>query len=102
MESPFKSQIIVAAHSVFSVGVTKDAISSDDFRNNYVGVHMYGPPGTKAYSRSLINILSQIGAPSDNKKASSSVKSGDHTKCPQAKYQRYSIPVNNRFKVLGN
>ena len=102
MESPFKSQIIVAAHSVFSVGETKDSILRDDTNNKYDGVHMYGPAGTKAYTKSLINILNQIGAPSAKKKGTSSVKSGDHANCPQAKYQRYSIPVNNRFKVLGN
>ena len=81
----------------------------DDMSNNYDGVHLNGMEGrdalTKNVKRIIQSILPQHSTPYD------------HTKCPQALYQRqqaegyhkvsadrqsYAVPVKNRFSVLGN
>jgi hypothetical protein len=101
MESPMKSKIIVAAHSLQYNNDTFEARYKDDKTGKFDGVHMYGSAGKTAYTRSLINIFNQAVA----SKSNGSSKSNDsHTTCPQTRYsqQKYSVPVHNMFDILGN
>ena len=67
------------------------------------GIHLYGQSGKEAFTKSLITILTNaVAAPvMANTKQK---KVNDHDDCPQTRFQhqKYSVPVNNMFEVLGN
>ena len=97
MDSPMKSKIIVAAHSLQCNNDTFEARYKDDKPRKYDSVHMFGSSGKTAYTRSLINIFNQAVA-------SKSKSNDNHTTCPQNRYsqQKYSVPVHIMFDILGN
>jgi hypothetical protein len=73
-------------------------------------VHMYGSQGMIAYTRSVLQIIKSVLPPPTNTHSVSS----DHSSCPQTLYQNmkkkmaspaqkiYSVPVSNKFDILGN
>ena len=104
IESPHKSQIIVASHNlIWGIG-NKDSIFKDKRSYKYDAVHMYGPDGASVYTESLLSFLSQVfsSPSSEHKRNSTSANSKDHTDRPHGKFQRFSVPTKNRFNILGN
>ena len=93
----------------------------DSKSGKFDGVHMYGPSGPKAYTNSVMKILSSaqlvVSIPPKYH------DEYDHQNCPQARYQagrrysnrqgkksvdsgdnvyQYSVPTRNRFTQLGD
>ena len=103
MESPWKSKIIVAAHNLQCDVKTRDERFTHEGTNRYDGIHAYSQSGKAAFTRSLIGIFSQ--AITALHKGSDILENKDnYTDCTQTRHQNqnYSVPVQNRFDVLGN
>ena len=64
MESPWKSKIIVAGHSLQCNDKERVARYTDKRTQRYDGIHMYDEPGKEAFTKSLINTLTNaVSAP---------------------------------------
>ena len=107
--SGMQDRIILGKHSLNIT--TPSAVYRDDLNGRYDGVHMLGSHGREIFTRSvcgiLISVLPVTTTPTKHHPKYS------HDTCPQAQYQKrrqaraelsqnYSVPVNNRFNVLGN
>ena len=106
--STMNNKIIVGKHNLdFSQNMTT-AIFEHDWRGNFDGVHMHGSFGTSMFTESVLNIFRSAFS-------CETTCSASHTNCEQAKYQRnrhsatsqpklnkFSLPIRNRFEVLGN
>ena len=93
----------------------------DSKSGKFDGIHMYGPSGQKAYTNSVMKILSSaklvVSIPPKYH------DEFDHQNCPQARYQtrqrpgtrqgrksvissdnvyQYTVPTHNRFTQLGD
>ena len=105
-ESPLRSQIIVAAHNLLcNNDDTRKARYTDEKTKRYDGVHLYGSFGKRAYTRSVANILIQAVTLSVSQPGHTQVSNkDDHVDCPQSRYrqQGYSVPIQNKFDILGN
>ena len=114
--SNMKDRIIIGKHSLDYTENMLHAIYKDDWSGRYDGVHMYGSHGKGVYTRSVLQILKKV-LPSPGRTPSSS--SPSHSHCEQAQFQKsqekkqkasghqqhknaFSVPVSNRFEVLGN
>ena len=108
--SGLQDRISVGRHSLDSANNIPSKVYRDDITGKYDGVHMYGSHGKDLFTKSVARII-QSALPSSNQPLYS------HVVCPQAQYQKkqqaraeqsvrlnqkYSVPVNNRFSVLGN
>ena len=94
--SDFKNKIVIGKHSLDVASKKTAAVYRDDWSGRFDGVHMYGRYGKKVYTSSVSKIL---------KSSNNSPSSPSHSSCPQTVYQnkqRFSVPVSNRFSVLGN
>ena len=109
LNSGMKNKIILGRHNIDIT--TPSTVYRDDLTGRYDGVHMYGSQGKEIYTRSVERIFRSIlpvtATPTQQRPLYS------HVTCPQAQYQKrrqaraelsqqYSVPVNNRFTVLGN
>ena len=113
--SAMKEKIVLGKHNMDSSGESVPAIYRDSWTGRYDGIHMYGRDGSRAYTMSVINIIQSV-LPQTSSPSSSSLFS--HNTCPQARYQKsqsrnttsghrsagpeYSVPVSNKFDLLGN
>ena len=103
--SPMREHIVLGKHNISRNEENKHILHTDDWTGKYDGVHLYGSQGKKLFTQSVLNILRN----SLQTVRSVSAAPG-HTNCPQAKYQRsqsarnqvYTIPVHNKFDILGN
>ena len=59
MASPFKSKITIAAHNLQCDEETRVSRYTGDRNIKYDGIHMYGQAGKTAFTRSLLNILTE-------------------------------------------
>ena len=103
-----KERIMIGKHDLSCSGNMIDAMYRSDRNGRYGGVHFYGSLGQSVYTRSVLDIL-RTALPTTQPTSS-------HVHCEQAVYQRnqsksfnhksrnfsYSVPVMNRFNVLGN
>ena len=108
--SLMKDKIVIGKHNIECSGEQRSLVYSDDWSGKYDGVHMYGSFGRITYSKSVSNILKDVLS------TSFSDTSSVHSTCPQTTYQMKnknknkptksstynSVPLNNRFEVLGN
>ena len=104
MESAWKSQIHIASHNLQCDDKTRLARYTDQNSKRYDGVHMYGQKGKQAYTRNLVNILNEVFA-TPNSARNNQKHVDEHSNCPQTQFQhqmKYSVPVRNRFNILGN
>ena len=99
--SNMKEKLIVAKHNLDFSQNMRDTIYKDD------GIHMYGNLGSKMFSRSVFGIFSSVFSGKSTNTATLST----HTNCNQAVYQEkrcykphndFSLPLRNRFEILGN
>ena len=107
--SKLKHKIVLGQHKLDCSEKARLARYTNAYSKKYDGIHMYGTAGRTAYTNSLISILSNhITPPAVGPRPR---QSNYHKSCPQTKYTseqkkhnntRYSVPVNNRFSVLGN
>ena len=89
----------------------------DERTNKFDGVHMYGWNGRQAYTSSLIHIMKSAISVPQSTRVSSKPSEPDHKSCPHSRYQKsskkttfshqpqsnyYSVPVKNKFDILGN
>ena len=109
LASPLKEKINIGRHNL---DCSQDKFIEkfmDERTNKFDGVHMYGWNGRQAYTSSLIHIMKSA--------MSSKPSAPDHKSCPQSRYQKsskkttfsqqpqsnyYSVPVKNKFDILGN
>ena len=107
--SGMQDRIILGKHSLDIT--TPSAVYRDDVTGRYDGVHMLGSHGREIFTRSVSGILRSV-LPVTTTPTKHHPKYS-HDTCPQAQYQKrrqaraelsqnYSVPVNNRFNVLGN
>ena len=99
--SNIKEKIIIGKHSLECDADKLQARYCDDFTGKYDGVHFFGSLGKRAYTRSVTKIV--------EKAVEKVVEKEDHSSCPQAQYQQrfknkniFSVPVSNKYDVLGN
>ena len=118
LSSSLKGKIIIGSHNL---NCTTDEQFAQRYRDGrskkYDGVHLYGSHGKLAYTENLIHILKNV-QPSKLPNQTFPVNGeSKHSGCPQDKYQKtqnkttntdrlysniYTVPVNNKFDVLGN
>jgi hypothetical protein len=114
--SAMRDRIVIGKHSLSCNEDNKVLMYRDDWSGRFDGIHLYGSQGKKAYSASVLNILRNVLPITPP----SSPASSSHSMCPQSKYQKkkyqtkksaprfsssqssYTIPLNNKFDVLGN
>ena len=104
--SGLQNKIIIGKHSLDTT--TANTVYRDDLTGRYDGLHSHGREiNTRCVERMLRSVLPVTTTPTQSPPVYS------HDNCPQAQYQRriqaraelsqhYSVPVNNRFNVLGN
>ena len=104
-----KNKIMIGKHRLDCPNDMVNVRYKDDVNGKYDGVHMYGSQGRVAYTMSVLDIIkSSISNRGTNLNSSPS----SHSNCEQAVYERtqnqkrgvnaYSVPVSNKFDVLGN
>ena len=54
-----KDKIVIGIHNLECSGGIREARYRDSIRQHYDGIHMYGPSGAKAYTTSVLDILSE-------------------------------------------
>ena len=109
-DSKFKHKIVLGQHNLECDEKTRTERYTDRKKNKYDGVHMYSPAGRNAYTDSVLSVLSKALSPQGPRLRPNS--SNDHLNCAQTKYmnaqkarsntQYHSVPLQNRFNVLGN
>ena len=57
--SPHKNRIMIGSHSLECTGGIRDARYKN--KDQYDGIHMYGPAGRKAYTESVLSIIRDVG-----------------------------------------
>ena len=101
--SELKDRIVLGKHTLDVANNKTAAMYRDDWSGKFDGVHMYGSYGKQAYTRSVSKIMKS--SLSNNSSSQTSSSSSIHSSCPQTVYQTkqmFSVPVSNRFNVLGN
>ena len=97
--------VVIAKHNLEYSENSRRDIFTHTQNNKFDGIHMYGRDGKRAYTESVLSVLLSNG-PRLRLRAAES-----HKTCPQTMYQNaqkngsvpsYSVPVQNRFNVLGN
>ena len=114
------SKITIGNHNLQCHGAVQEARYRNNQTRRFDGVHLYGPSGMKAYTASVLNILS-----SAQLVVCTPPRYYDqlpHMRCPQAKYQsaqlrvqaktyrheksagtkHYSVPTQNKFSPLAD
>ena len=116
--SDFKDKIVIGNHDLDCSGGVLLARYKDNRTGKFDGVHMYGPSGQKAYTNSVMKILSSaqlvLSIPPKY------YEEYDHKHCAQTRYQarqrqntkqgmnmsnnvyQYTVPTRNRFTQLGD
>ena len=107
--SGFQNKIVMGRHSLDIT--TPRAVYGYDHTSRYDVVNMHGSHGKEILTRSVERMMKSVipvtTTPAQHRPLYS------HVTCPQAQYQKrrqaraelsqhYSVPVNNRFTVLGN
>ena len=106
--SPMKDRIMIGKHNLSCSDNMVNAMYRSDRNGRYDGVQFYGSLGQSLYTSSVLNIFRAALPPTQ--------LTSSHVKCEQAIYQKnksknfhhkshnsnYSVPVMNRFNVLGN
>ena len=128
LSSPLKNKIVFAVHKLECSSETQKLRYTDDKSGRYDGIHMYGRAGQKAYSASVLTIItdaisssSSVNSPPSTRLSSvtspprtseqHNPHDEDHTHCPQAMYARglragqrevyhKSVKDTSRFRVL--
>ena len=110
--SGFADKIVMGRHSLDITNA--NTVYRDDFTGRYDGVHMHGSHGKDIFTRSVERIIrSVLPVTTTTTRPTQHRPLYSHVTCPQAQYQKrrqaraelsqhYSVPVNNRFTVLGN
>ena len=108
-ESSLKHKIVIGQHKLDCSEKTRLERFTNGMNNRYDGIHMYGFAGRKSYTESALSILcSNIQSAGPRLRPRPDT---DHSSCPQTRYMnaqkrrsdtRFSVPVQNRFTVLGN
>ena len=110
-QSKMKDRIVIGQHKLECSEQARIDRYMNKKKNKYDGVHMYGAEGRKAYTENILSILTHnIPPPSSRLRPR---PENSHKSCPQTKYMNtkqnkshpdaeYSVPVQNRFNVLGN
>ena len=104
-ESALKNKIVIAKHNLeYSENSQRDIFTNMQ-NNRFDGIHMYGRDGRRAYTESVLSVLM------NNVPRLRPRPAEFHKSCPQTVYKnaqkngsvpRYTVPVQNRFNVLGN
>ena len=126
VNSAFKDRVMIGNHNLDCSGCVLQARYRNIQSNKFDGIHMYGPSGQKAYTASVLNILSsaqlvQVNPPKY-------FDEYHHQSCEQTRYQakrkmktrgpvqkksnmagsylgnstQYTVPTYNRFAQLGD
>ena len=108
-ESKLKHRIVLGKHNLDCSEETRLKRFKDTWNNNYDGVHMFGLAGRRAFTDSVLSILT---ASLPLRTAGQKPRQENyHNNSPQTRHMNaqkesfgtsYSIPVQNRFNVLGN
>ena len=121
-KSTQSSKIIIGNHNLECHGGVFQARYRNTLANRFDGVHLYGPSGMKAYTASVLNILSS--AKLVVRTPPKYYDQFPHARCPQAKYQatqtrryrqekstlntqysrysQYSVSTQNKFDGLAD
>ena len=76
---PLKNKIYIGTHNIDCTGAIQSARYRHTKTGRFDGVHLYGTTGSKAYTKSVLNILASASLISAEKDF--------HLSCPQYKYQ---------------
>ena len=80
MNSPLKDRIFIGTHNIECSGAVQSARYRHTKTGRFDGVHLYGSSGSKAYTKSMLNILQSASLTTE--------EDIYHTSCPQARYQQ--------------
>ena len=119
--SDCKDKIIIGNHDLDCSGGVLLARYKDGISGKFDGLHMFGPSGQKAYTNSVMKVLSSaqlvVSIPPKY------YEEYDHQNCPQSRYKarqrnnirgekkgldsghneyQYSVKTHNRFTTLGD
>ena len=93
--STFKNKLSIDNHNLECSGGRFEARYRNIQSKRFDGIHLYGPSGMKAYTASILNILSS--AQLVKKTPPKYYDEFEHMKCDQARYQ-----ARQQFRVQGN
>ena len=122
MESPYKEKMFIGNHDIECNGAIRESRYRQTKSGRYDGIHLYGSSGSKAYTLSVLSILSaahvtssehdfhlscaQYKYQSRQKKGNQwhTVKPNDRKYTGRKHYQRSSapVPIHSRFARLGD
>ena len=119
LASPLKQKIFVGNHNIECSGGIRESRYRNIKTGAFDGIHLFGSSGSKAYTKSVLDILKQAGLVEVDY---------DHLKCPQTQFQsqnrgfkksktwpfdkdvreprkkvlkeKFTVPVQNRFAGL--
>ena len=111
--SALKEKIIVGKHRLDCTDDKFEERYTDERTGWYDGVHMYGRCGLKAYTDSLIEIFKTaiphvpfIGTDNHSSYRNNQKKTTNQKKMTNQRHHFkqnvYTVPVNNKFDILGN
>ena len=112
MTSVYKDKIFIGHHNLQSSGSVREARFRDSIANKYDGVHMFGPPGKKAFTISTLAILKVAGFWNYDLNGQQFFKSKSVIQHPSKQSSQnirrssnnvphqYSVPTHNRFEAL--
>ena len=103
--SAMKDKITIGKHSLNTKRT--NTVYKDDRTGRYDGVHYYSSYGKEIFTRSVSGIIKSVltgtsSASQPTQSSSSQYKHRQHTKVGANYQQEYSVPLRNRFNVLGN
>ena len=87
-KSDMKKKIMIGNHKLDCVGDQRLGRYTDEVTGRYDGVHHNHGFGKRAYTRSVLDIITFAALPMTDRRLPSS--------------SSFSVPTNNRFNVLGN
>ena len=76
---PMKNKIYIGTHNIDCTGAIQSARYRHTKTGRFDGVHLYGTTGSKAYTKSVLNILKSASLFSSEEDY--------HLSCPQSQYQ---------------
>ena len=91
MSCPLKNKIHLGAHNIDCSGAILSARYRHTKTGRFDGVHLYGSSGSKAYTKSILNILKNTSLLSQEYEYHLSCPQTEyeyHLSCPQTRYQQ--------------
>ena len=101
--STMKDNILIGKHSIDAAGDKAPALYKNDRTGRMDGIHFYGDYGKEIYTSSVSTIImSALSFKASRPRRFDQKVSNESAQKTKPNQNIFSVPVNNRFQVLGN